>query len=44
MYIFPNGDYFFGDLVNNHAETFNGEYYSSSITYKGGFKDNKFHG
>ena len=43
-YIFNNGAYFNGEFRNNLAETQNGYYKANELSYRGGVKNNSFHG
>ena len=43
-YIFKNGAYYDGQMVDNVAECSKGYYYSDDLEYRGGFKNNTFHG
>lgn len=43
-YVFTDGSYYHGYMKDNQADTDDGEYTSDEIVYKGGFKDNMFHG
>ena len=43
-YIFKNGSYYDGQMKSNTAECSKGFYYCDDFEYRGGFKDNTFHG
>ena len=44
IYIFKNGSYYDGEFKDNSAETTKGTFYSDELEYRGGFKNNTFHG
>ncbi len=44
IFIFPDGSYYEGVLINNKAQDSAGRYVNSQITYEGGFQDNAFNG
>ncbi len=44
FYIFNNGSYYDGYMVDNKANDDQGEFHSNILSYIGGFKDNLFHG
>ena len=44
VFIYSNGSYYKGNMLNSMATDPNGQFHSVEMTYVGGFQNNSFHG